>query len=47
MYIRETLSPNSSEMRLTEHQNDVPDLLPTQENNAVSDGKDTKFSDKE
>ena len=47
LYIREALSPNSSEMRLTEHQNDVPDLLPTQENNAVSDGKDTKFSDKE
>lgn len=30
----ETLSPNSSDMHLAEHQNGVPDLLPTQENNA-------------
>ncbi|MCI6671844.1 MAG: hypothetical protein MSG77_04825 [Prevotella sp.] len=43
-YTKETLFSNSSEKRLAEHQNDVPDLLPTQENNASSVGKDSKVS---
>ena len=38
-YTKETLLPNSSEMRLTEHQSDVPDLLPTQGNNVSSVAK--------
>lgn len=33
IYEKETLFPNSSEMHLAEHQNDVSDLLPTQGNN--------------
>ncbi|WP_278694509.1 LPD38 domain-containing protein [Prevotella nigrescens] len=43
-YTKETLFSNSSEMRLAEHQSDVPDLLPTQENNVSSIGKDTQSS---
>ena len=43
-YTKETLFSNSSEMRLAEHQSDVPDLLPTQENNVSSAGKDTQSS---
>ena len=35
------LSPNSSEKRLTEQQEAVPDLLPTQGDN-LSDGKDNQ-----
>ena len=46
-YTKETLLPNSSEMRLTEHQSDVPDLLPTQGNNVSSAGKDTQSSNNE
>ena len=46
-YTKETLLPNSSEMRLTEHQSDVPDLLPTQGNNVSSVGKDTQSSNNE
>lgn len=46
-YTKETLLPNSSEMRLTEHQSDVPDLLPTQGNNVSSVGKDTQISNNE
>ena len=42
-YIREALRPNSSDWHLAEHQNDVPDLLPTQGNNA-SAGKGTTKS---
>ena len=34
MYIKEALRPISSEWHLAEHREDVPDLLPTQENNA-------------
>ncbi len=41
-YTKEALFSNSSEKRLAEHQNDVPDLLPTQENNASSAGKDSE-----
>ena len=40
LYIREALLSNSSEWRLAEHRDDVPDLLPTQESNA-SENKDT------
>ena len=40
LYIREALLSNSSEWRLAEHRDDVPDLLPTQESNA-SKNKDT------
>ena len=40
LYIREELLSNSSECRLAEHRDDVPDLLPTQESNA-SENKDT------
>lgn len=43
-YTKETLFSNSSEMRLAEHQSDVPDLLPTQENNVSSDSKVTQSS---
>ena len=43
-YTKETLFSNSSEMRLAEHQSDVPDLLPTQENNVSSADKDTQSS---
>ncbi|MDD7633074.1 MAG: hypothetical protein SOY43_04890 [Parabacteroides sp.] len=43
IYEIETLFPNSSEMHLAEHQNDVSDLLPIQGKN-VSDGKDTNNS---
>ena len=43
IYEIETLFPNSSEMHLAEHRNDVSDLLPTQGKN-VSDGKDTNNS---
>ena len=43
-YTKETLFSNSSEMRLAEHQSDVPDLLPTQGNNVSSIGKDTQSS---
>ena len=43
-YTKETLFSNSSEMRLAEHQSDVPDLLPTQENNVSSASKDTQSS---
>ena len=43
LYIREALLSNSSEWRLAEHQDDVPDLLPTQEGNA-SESKDSKTS---
>ena len=44
-YTKETLLPNSSEMRLTEHQSDVPDLLPTQDTASAS--KDTQSSNNE
>ena len=43
-YTKETLFSNSSEMRLAEHQSDVPDLLPTQENNVSSTDKVTQSS---
>lgn len=43
-YTKETLFSNSSEMRLAEHQSDVPDLFPTQENNVSSADKDTQSS---
>lgn len=43
-YTKETLFSNSSEMRLAEHQSDVPDLLPTQENNVSSADKVTQSS---
>lgn len=43
-YTKETLFSNSSEMRLAEHQSDVPDLLPTQENNVSFADKDTQSS---
>lgn len=43
-YTKETLFSNSSEMRLAEHQSDVPDLLPTQENNISSADKVTQSS---
>lgn len=43
IYKIETLFPNSSEMHLAEHQNDVSDLLPTQGNN-VSASKVTNNS---
>lgn len=43
IYEIKTLFPNSSEMHLAEHQNDVSDLLPTQGNN-VSSGKVTNNS---
>lgn len=52
MYIKEALRPISSEWHLAEHREDVPDLLPTQENNAsitedtTSTGKDTTPSGK-
>lgn len=36
---------NSSDNHLAEHPNGVPDLLPTQENDVLSDGKDTNNSD--
>ena len=52
IYIKEALSSNSSEKHLAENQNDLPDLLPTQENNASSEednmsseGKDTNISE--
>jgi hypothetical protein len=44
LYKNESLSPNSSEWRLAEQQEAVPDLLPTQGDN-VSEGKDTENSD--
>ena len=43
IYTRKTLFPNSSEMHLAEHQNGVPDLLPSQGNN-VSGSKVTNNS---
>ena len=43
-YTKKTLFPNSSEMHLTEHQSDVPDLLPTQGNNVSSAGKVSETS---
>ena len=52
IYIKEALSSNSSEKHLAENQNDLPDLLPTQENNASSEednmssgSKDTNISE--
>ena len=39
-----TSTSNSSDNRLAEHPNGVPDLLPTQENDVLSDGKDTNNS---
>ncbi len=33
LYKKESLTPNSSDRRLAEHRNDVPDLLPTQGDN--------------
>lgn len=42
MYTKQALIPNSSEWHLAEQQNAVPDLLPTQESNASSGGKDSK-----
>lgn len=41
----EALSSNSSEKHLAENPNDLPDLLPAQENNASSEGKDTNISE--
>ena len=41
LYIREALLSNSSECRLAEHQDDVPDLLLTQDSN-TSKSKDHK-----
>lgn len=43
-YTKKALFSNSSEWHLAEHQKDVPDLLPTQKNNA-SVGKDTQSSE--
>ena len=43
-YTKQALLSNSSDRRLAEHQNDVPDLLPTQENNASSEGKGSENS---
>lgn len=52
IYIKEALSSNNSEKHLAENQNDLPDLLPTQENNASSEednmssgSKDTNISE--
>lgn len=52
IYIKKALSSNSSEKHLAENQNDLPDLLPTQENNASSEednmssgSKDTNISE--
>ena len=52
IYIKEALSSNSSEKHLAENQNNLPDLLPTQENNASSEednmssgSKDTNISE--
>ena len=44
IYIRKALIPNSSDGHLAEHRNGVPDLLPTQGNNAYSDAKVEKTS---
>ena len=44
LYTKETLLSNSSEWRLAEQQDAVPDLLPTQENNVTSEGKVTNNS---
>ena len=44
IYTKQALIPNSSEWHLAEQQNAVPDLLPTQENNASSGGKGTNNS---
>ena len=46
IYTKEALLSNNSEMHLVEHQNDVPDLLPTQENNALFESKYTNSSKK-
>ena len=43
VYTKSALLSNSSDRHLAEQQNVVPDLLPTQENNASSIGKDTVF----
>ena len=40
----EASTSNSSDNHLAEHPNGVPDLLPTQENDVLSDGKDTNNS---
>lgn len=44
IYTREALLPNSSDWHLAEHLVGVPDLLPTQGNNALSAGKDNETS---
>ena len=43
VYIREALLANSSEGRLAEQRDVVPDLVPTQENNANFCDEDTNF----
>ncbi|MCM1040934.1 MAG: hypothetical protein NC396_00715 [Bacteroides sp.] len=45
LYAKEALLSNSSDGHLAEHQNGVPDLLPTQENNASSADKGTQSSE--
>ena len=45
LYTKEALLSNSSDGHLAEHQNGVPDLLPTQENNASSENKGTEVSE--
>lgn len=47
IYIKEALFSNSSEKHLAENQNDLPDLLPTQENNASSKEDDMSSGSKD
>lgn len=44
VYIKGVSTSNSSDLHLAEHQNDVPDLLPTQETDTPSAIKDTNNS---
>lgn len=44
LYIKGVSTSNSSDRHLAEHPNGVPDLLPTQEDDTPSDGKDTTKS---
>lgn len=47
LYIKEALFSNSSEKHLAENLNDLPDLLPTQENNASSKEDSTSSGSKD